>query len=663
MTGADKLSRRPHHLLDGLYYAGAIAFSLYLFLYYWTSSGGPTLLAMAMVPAAFALYVLNALRRNDFYPRLPLIANYVIAAAYIAASAAVAVYMHTQYYDLGTVRAGMWNDADLLIGALMTVLILEYARQRHVSLLVLNIILILYAVYGWMVPGMFYHAGLSWDRIASAMSVEMSTGIFARLPQLALTVIGPFLLVLSALRAFGCIDSILRVTKLIAIRSPHALPQSAVIGSMCVGTVSGSGVANAITIGSATIPAMIGAGMPPATAAAIESVSSIGGQLMPPVMGIAAFLMAEFLGRSYFDVVARGYAPAIVYYASIAVSVYLLSSRHRTRLLAVVAETVGPRDWINMGAFAAVVGGLVGLMATLHLAPIFSALYVFVAVGGMLLIVHLASLLWSRQWFGRAILAPLLRFVDIFAEMTVDLTLLLTTLSILTAALVITGVPTKLGTLLIAAAGVNLPAMVILGFVFGALLGCGLPPAPTYILTALVIAPPFIRAGVNPWVVHFFAFFLAVWGELTPPTALVAAVAAKIANASFLQTAFQAVRLCIAIFTLMAGIFVRPALVTEPGLGQVTAMLLIFIATAGLAFTLQARFSDRPVVDLLIRIILAAFALVVLLHPSEEVAALACVPVGGFIGYWVLWRRAPAATQAPDGARIPRARAAKPYNS
>src|SRR5216684_8262119 len=60
------------------------------------------------------------------------------------------------------------------------------------------------------------------------------------------------------------------------------------------GTVSGSGAANAITIGSATIPAMIGAGMPPATAAAIESASSLGGQLMPPVMGVAAFLMAEF---------------------------------------------------------------------------------------------------------------------------------------------------------------------------------------------------------------------------------------------------------------------------------------------------------------------------------------------------------------------------------
>ena len=102
---------------------------------------------------------------------------------------------------------------------------------------------------------------------------------------------------------------------------------------MCVGMVSGSGAANAITIGSATIPAMIASNIPPATAAAIESASSLGGQLMPPVMGIAAFLMAEFLGVDYFDVVARGWVPALIYYATVATSVYLLAITFRTRIV------------------------------------------------------------------------------------------------------------------------------------------------------------------------------------------------------------------------------------------------------------------------------------------------------------------------------------------
>src|SRR6516164_2512946 len=377
----------PRLIVEWLYYLFAIFFFIDLFVYFWTSEGGPTLLAMTLVPITYVLFVFNSLREHDLYPSLPRAANYVIAAVYIGLALVVAVYMHTEYYDIGTVRAGDWNANDLVIGGLMTVLVLEYSRKRHMPLFTLNILLILYAVYGYVVPGMFYHAGLSWTRVVTAMSVETTTGVFSNLPQIALTVIGAFLLVLSVLSGFGCIESLLRATKRVAIRSPHALPQSAVIGSMCVGTVSGSGAANAITIGSATIPAMIGAGMPPATAAAIESASSLGGQLMPPVMGISAFLMAEFLGKDYFEVVARGWVPALIYYATVSVSVYLLAIRFRTRLVVGAVETLAWRDLVNLGAFVMVVGGLVGLMATMHLAPMFAALYVFIAVGSALFLV------------------------------------------------------------------------------------------------------------------------------------------------------------------------------------------------------------------------------------------------------------------------------------
>ena len=631
-------------MVEGLYYVTAVFFFVYLFAYFWTSAGGPSLLAITLVPVTFILYTLDGLRKNEFYPRLPATASHAIAAIYIAISIAVAVYMHAEYFEIGTVRAGIWNATDLAMGALMALLIMEYARQRYMALFVLNILLILYAVYGKVVPGMFFHPGLTWERIISAMSVEMSTGVFSNLPQLALTLIGSFILVLAVLRAFGCVDSILKASTQIAVRSPHALPQAAVLGSTAVAAVSGSGAANAITTGSATIPAMIGAGMPRVTAAAIEAASSLGGQLMPPIMGISAFLMAEFLGRSYFDVVARGYAPALIYFVGVAVSVYLLSTHYRSRLGSVAAEAMRWIDWTNVGIFVAVVGGLIGLMAVFHLPPMFAALYVFLAVGGALIVAHVASL--ARGWSWRAFVAPLGRFVDTFASMTADLTLLLATLSIMTGAFVITGVPTKIGALLIEAAGVNLATMAIVAFFFGALLGTGLPPAPTYIITALVIAPPMIRVGVDPWVVHFFAFFLAVWGELTPPTSVTAAVTAKIADAPFLQTLFHAILICFSLFVLMAGVFTRPELVLEPGTAQIGAMLLIMTATIGLAFSLQARFADRREIDVPLRLALAAAALVVLLHPDRQLAWLTCIVVGGFVGYWILRRRnAPVVTR------------------
>jgi TRAP transporter 4TM/12TM fusion protein len=639
---------RSPFALDVIYYVIAIGFFLYMFYYYWTGIGGETLLAMGLVPITYVLFTLQSLRHNELYPALPRAANYAIAAAYCLIALYCSYYMHTNYISLGEERSGAPNTADLVVGGSMCLLIIEYARKRHLPLFILNIILVLYAVYGYVVPGMFYHAGLSWERVVSASSVEMETGIFSRLPQIALTVIGSFLLVLSLLRGFGCVDSLLRATKRVAIRSPHAIPQSAVIGSMAIGTVSGSGAANSITVGSATIPAMINAGLPPATAAAIENSSSMGGQLMPPVMGIAAFLMAEFLGVDYFDVVARGWVPALIYYISVSTSVYLLATFYHTHLIVDLnAQRLDWRDRINLGAFAFVVGGLVTLMATIFLAPMFAALYMFCAAGSALVVIHVAGLIASGQWSPRAFIAPLKNFLDSYIDMITDITLLLATLSIMTGALVITGVPTKLGSLLVDAAGVNMAAMVAMAFVFGAILGTGLPPAPVYILVAIVIAPPFIKAGVNPWVVHFFAFFIGVFGELTPPTSITAAITSKIANASFYTTLWRSVQICVSLFTLMAGVFVHPELVVKPGLDQMGAAYLVLVATLGITFTLQATYSETRAIDLAVRAGLAAMSLFILLSFNDIASDIVSVGVIVVIGYWILVRRKVVAAAAP----------------
>ncbi|MDD9983261.1 MAG: TRAP transporter fused permease subunit, partial [Gammaproteobacteria bacterium] len=580
-------------------------------------------------------------RKDELYPSLGPVPNYIIAAVYCAISITVSVYMFVEFEALGTVRAGIWDPSDLWIGGLMALLVMEYARKRYFVLFVLNIILILYAVYGRAVPGMFNHPGLSWKRVVASMSLEDTTGIFSSLPQLALTLIGSFVLVLAVLRAFGVVDSILRGASRIAVRSRYALPQAAVVGSMGVAAVSGSGAANAVTTGSATIPALIGAGMKREDAASVETAASLGGQLMPPIMGISAFLMAEFLDRSYFDVVARGYAPALVYFIAVAVGVYLMSHRQRGLETVVTVEPMDWEDWIRVGAFLCVVFGLIGLMSLLHLAPIFAALYVFAGVGAALLVMKAVTAFRAHGLVGgvRVLGSTLLRFVDTFASMTADLTLLLATLSILTGAFVTTGVPPKVGFILVDAASINLLAMVVVAFLFGALLGMGLPPAPTYILTALVIAPQMIKVGIDPWPVHFFAFFLAVWGELTPPTSVVAAVTSKIARASFMGTLVRSIGLCGSLFVLMAAVFLRPEIVLEPGLAQLAATGLVLAATVGLTFSVQARFASSLVVDLAARVVLAGFALIALAHPDPWIAAAACIPVGLFAGYWLLRRR------------------------
>ena len=631
---------RSRATVEVLYYAVAIAFFAWMLYYYLTTTGGPTLLAFTMVPVTFVLFTLDALRKDEFYPSLGPVPNYCIAAVYCAISITVSVYMFVEFEAIGTVRAGIWDPTDLWLGGLMALLVMEYARKRYFVLFVLNIILILYAVYGRAVPGMFNHPGLSWRRIVSSMSLEDTTGVFSGLPQLALTLIGSFVLVLAVLRAFGCIDSILRGASRIAVRSRYALPQAAVVGSMAVAAVSGSGAANAVTTGSATIPSLINAGMNRENAASVETAASLGGQLMPPIMGISAFLMADFLDRSYFDVVARGYAPALVYFLAVALGVYLMSARQPGLRSATAVEPMRWLDWTRIGAFIGVVIGLVVMMSALHLAPIFAALYIFIAIGAALLLLQAVTAFREHGAAGaRTLGSTLLRFVDTFASMTAELTLLLATLSILTGAFVNTGVPPKVGFILVDAASINLLAMVVVAFLFGALLGMGLPPAPTYILTALVIAPQMIKVGVDPWPVHFFAFFLAVWGELTPPTSVVAAVTSKIARASFVGTLVRSIGLCSSLFVLMAAVFLRPEIVLEPGLAQLAATGLVLTATVGVTFSLQARFATNLIADAAARVILAAFSMVALAHPDPWIAALACIPVAAFAAYWLVRRR------------------------
>lgn len=647
------LKQRLGLVADILFYAAATGFFAYLLRYYMTGAGGPSLLAVTMVPMTLCIVVLNDLRNGRFYETLGAIIPWFIAAAYVAFSLYAASYLVREFDGIRITRMGIWNTHDLIVGAGMAALILEYTRRRYFVLFVINILLILYTVYGYLVPGMFNHPGMSWRRVASSISVEMSTGIFERMPQLGLTLIGSFILVLAVLRAFGCIDSILQGSTRLAMRSPTFLPQAAVIGSFAVAAVSGSGAANAATTGSATIPALIKAGFPREKAAAVETASSLGGQLMPPLMGIAAFLMAEYLRVSYFEVVARGFVPAFIYFFGVAFAVYLLAVRHHHRSVVPSVPPLGAMDKINIAAYFLSVAALIWLMGIERRPAMTSAQTAFTWLLAALSAAYVWRL-WARGTFGiRELARPYLRLVESFATITSELVILLATLGILTASFTITGVPTKVGVILMEGAAINLVLMVLVAFGFGYLVGMGLPVAPTYIITAVVIAPFMIRAGFDPWVVHFFAFFVAVFGELSPPTSVTAAVTSRIADASFMRTMMDAILLCMPLMVMMGAVFTRPDLVVVPGWAQAPAFALVLVGTLALSFAAQGRFSARRGLDRTARLGLALVAAVLLLYPGNDLPAIALAMlligaiVFGLLRMRVRYGEDPAAAPSP----------------
>ena len=102
-----------------LFLVVAAIFSIYLFRYYMTGIGGPSLLAVTLVPVTFIMFILDSLRKNELYPRLGLAANYIIGALYIGISLFVLIYIRVEFMDIRTVRAGFWSTTDLVVGGIM----------------------------------------------------------------------------------------------------------------------------------------------------------------------------------------------------------------------------------------------------------------------------------------------------------------------------------------------------------------------------------------------------------------------------------------------------------------------------------------------------------------------------------------------------------------
>jgi TRAP-type uncharacterized transport system fused permease subunit len=220
--------------------------------------------------------------------------------------------------------------------------------------------------------------------------------------------------------------------------------------------------------------------------------------------------------------------------------------------------------------------------------------------------------------------------------MTSYLTLLLATLGIMIGLFTVTGFINRMGGMLLQLGSWNIMAMIFMAFVFGWLVGMGLPPTATYIIGAVVIVGPLRELGVNPWVAHFFVFLLSVWGELSPPTSLTAAISARIAEASFMKTMWEALRICLPITLMTFAVFSRTDMVVNPGWAQVLATGIVLIGTCATAFAMFGRFARTTAADLALRAALALAAFVALFHPDARVALAAAVVVlpATVLGVW-----------------------------
>lgn len=646
---ADRLKRVIN--LNNLIFVFALVQFVWLVWYFYTGYGGAQELAARVMSIALILQVLFMYRQDYLYKWLPPRVNHLIVALYVGICLYAFAHFLREYEDIAIWRQGSYTTQDFIVGLLVFLLVMELSRLAHPVLFWINLVLIFYTLWGYLSPiDFFWHPGTTFYRVVTSSTVELSTGIYGIYGQLALTLIAAFLLLAAAAQGFGAQSAMINVMRLLAGRSRQMVPQTAVMGSLSVGMVSGSGSANAAVVGAITIPLMMRYGVPGTFAAAVETSASMGGLMMPPMMGVGAFLMSDFLGVPYWEVVVRGFALAIVYYLSIALAVYLLCVRLLPRDV-VVAPAVSLYDRVKTSTFFASVLFLVYLLGWVGMGELLAALYTAIFMFAILLVVFFVFkyVLKDPEGGKEGLLRSIRVAIEAHAEMTSYLALLLATLGIMIGLFTVTGFINRMGAMLLDLGAWNVAAMVFMAWIFGWLAGAGLPPTATYIIGAVVIVRPLQELGINPWVAHFFVFLLSVWGELSPPTSLTAAVSARIANASFLRTMYEALKICAPITFMTFAIFTRSDMVVSPGVAQIVATVLVLIGTSGVTVAMFGRFVASPAPDIALRWALAALALVVMMHPSQTASMIAAAVVVPFalVGVWRHRRIAPPQVAPP----------------
>ena len=619
----------------------SIIMFVWLCWYFKTGFGGGMELAANLVPIALMLQILHMHQNGTIYKRLSPAVNRIFVVIYVGVCLYAFYHFHFQYEQISIYRQGSYTREDFIMGLLIFLLVMELSRIAHSELFWVNVIMVFYTLWGYLSPiDFFWHPGTSFYRVVTSSTVELSTGIYGQYAQIALTTIGAFLLLAAAARGFDAQGAMVSFMRRIAGKSRQTIPQTAVLASSAVGMISGSGAANATVVGAFTIPLMKRYGIPGEFAGAVETAASMGGLIMPPVMAVAGFVMAEYLSVPYWSVALRGFALAFIYYSTLGLSVYLLSVSLMPST-PIEKATVPIYTQLKTAIFFLGIIFLAILMGGLKYGEQLSGLYTGAFMFSLLILLFLFFKYVKKDPAAKkdALFANVRIMIETHAEMTSFLTLMLCTLGIMIGLFTVTGFINRMGGMLLRVGEWHIIALVAMAYLFGWLVGAGLPPTATYIILAVITVDPMRKLGVDPWVAHFFVFLLAVWGELSPPTSLSAAVSARIAEASFVRTMYQALKLCLPITLMTFAIFTRFNLVVNPGWLQIRDMLLVAVACWGVTYGIFGKFSDNTASNILVRAALALASLVVMFHPSTNVSIVVAVVVVLVTFYGVIRHR------------------------
>lgn len=459
-------------------------------------------------------------------------------------------YVHIFYYDL-ELRSGFPTTADTIIGTILIIVVIESTRQAWgIVLPILASFFIAYSFLGYLLPPPFYFMKLQPEQIVSNMGIGMR-GMYGSVLSISANYIFMFVLFGSVLGASGATGFFMEIGRVMGRRFRAGSGMSAVVTSALVGMVSGSVVVNVVTTGSFTIPLMKKVGYKPEHAGAIEAAASTGGQIMPPVMGIAAFAMAVFTETSYMKICAMAAIPAVLYFLVCGLYVYLQAERlniNPTTEKSDISELVKRAPLFILPLLLLVV-----LLVMGHSAE-YCAFWAIVALVALSIIRRKTRPPLS-QWIRG--------FVD-GAATGAQIGVSVACIGTLIAVVVTTGLGIKISALVEAWSGGHLIVALLITMLVSILLGMGVPTFTAYVLVATISAPVLIKMGLSMIIAHFFVFYFACFSFVTPPVAIGALVASRLAKSGYMKTGLEASKVAMGGFLVPYAIVYYPALTLGP---------------------------------------------------------------------------------------------------
>ncbi|WP_282076652.1 TRAP transporter permease [Epibacterium ulvae] len=565
---------------------------------------------------AFGLFLCFLLFPAKFEEKREGKAWFSLILAIIAAASALYVYLG---YDGIVLRAGILANIDILgfsipyeviLSAVGMLLLLEATRRGiGTPLVIVCGVFMVYSLFGPYMPEIISHRGVSIPRMVGYNWLT-SEAIFGIPIAVSLSYVFLFVLFGAFMDTAGAGKFFLDMSFAAVGKYRGGPAKAAILASGLTGMISGSSIANTVTTGAFTIPVMKKTGFPGDKAGAIEVSASINGQLMPPIMGASAFIIAEFIGISYYDVIVHAMIPAFIAY----ISLFYISHLESLKMGLVglpKADLPAMTKTFKEGAYFLVpIGMLVYLLLVKRWSPGSAVFWSIMMMAG---IIMLQQVMLARQ-HGLSVLKGLRSGgIIVFYSLVAGAKSMTAVTAAVGAAGIIVGIVSSTGLnnamlgIVEALSQGNIYILLFLVAVVSIILGMGLPTTANYIVVASLMAGVMVELGnasglVLPLIaVHLYVFYFGLMADATPPVCLAAFAASAISDADPMKTGIQSFKYAIRTAILPIVFIFNPELllvgvdsIWQGGLIFVVALMAIFAFSS---LTLQWMFVRLKLIE------------------------------------------------------------------